>query len=188
MLNLVLRPGQWFAPPSSLHITLLEITHSTPASTLSTLLSSRVLLETIQSLATYTSSHPSALHFPLLNLDATALSLSFLPSPLSHDSETYHHLRESLFELYTAPDAYPTLNARYVVPSAHITLGRFLKPLDAGAVYRLVREVEKIKEWLANKMERREWKVGKEGVVEVRAGEVWYGGGGVLAKMDGDDT
>ncbi|KAL8280390.1 hypothetical protein RQP46_007307 [Phenoliferia psychrophenolica] len=114
--------GQWFAPPSYLHLTLLEVTHSTLPPALSFLLTSPLLLRTLSLLTSHPSTLPSTLHSPQLNLDSTALSLSFLPLPSTSSHVTYHHLRQSLFSLYTTSQVSPPLNARYVVPSIHITL------------------------------------------------------------------
>lgn len=50
---------------------------------------------------------------------------------LRDDSYTYHHLRRSLYELCT--EAGVEVASRYTVPSAHLTIARFISQRDISA-------------------------------------------------------
>ncbi|KAI9836782.1 MAG: hypothetical protein M1819_000947 [Sarea resinae] len=120
------------------------------------------------------------------------------------DAYTYHHLRRDLFTAVTSPPApcKPVkINQRYVVPSAHLTIARFISSsdfsvsaadsaVDAEKVAKWVECIEGINEWLRSEYwpaegpeEEREggkggeWIVGEEKGLECRRGTLWYGGG-----------
>lgn len=173
-------------PPEDLHITVLEIAHSLPATSLPPLV--RVLSPAIESLVACPTAHPSRLVRPLLSFDAAALALSFVPA--RDGNFTYHHLRREVFGLARAAGV--EIESRYVVPSAHVTVGRFVTAEDHGTREKMegwVEGLERINEWLVGRYWPREG--GEEGgggmewVVEdelvLRMGRLWYGGGETLA-------
>lgn len=194
-------------PQTSLHMTALEITHSL---TLPEILS---LVETLkphmQKITDYTFSHRARLVKPSLSFDAQALALSFLPAAgeqggasgreAGDDAYTYHHLRRDLFALAT--EAGVRVASRYVVPSAHLTIGRFIESfdfetedgrVDGGKVAKMVEAIEEINEWLreeywpvegADIRHGAEWIVGEEKGLDFRQGALWYGSGGETVRL-----
>ncbi|KAK8227672.1 RNA ligase/cyclic nucleotide phosphodiesterase [Phyllosticta capitalensis] len=215
-------PNLWHMPSSSLHMTALEITHSQPPEAIPPLIAAlRPHLETMTS---YTRTHRARLVKPLLSFDASALALSFLPAAggeglvktTSTETETtttdnggrpraahadaysYHHLRRDLYSL-ASQRAGLAIASRYVVPSAHLTVGRFIeasdffvdgdaaKGVDRGRVQALLRAVDEINAWLKREYwpteeggikEGGEWVVGQGKGLDCRMGTLWYGGGG----------
>ncbi len=81
------------------------------------------------------------------------------------------------------------IDSRYVVPSSHITVGRFLAQGDHDTKEKMEKWFEKIEEinaWLKKEFwpkdgeERNlkaEWLVGEGKGLDCREGELWYGGG-----------
>lgn len=85
------------------------------------------------------------------------------------DSFTYHHLRRSLYELCT--EAGVEVASRYTVPSAHLTIARFVSQKDISAqqdgteeevkdtavnvnsekVKELINKIEEVNAWLQDK-------------------------------------
>ncbi|KAK8236472.1 RNA ligase/cyclic nucleotide phosphodiesterase, partial [Phyllosticta capitalensis] len=218
-------PNLWHMPSSSLHMTALEITHSQPPEAIAPLIAAlRPHLETMTS---YTRTHRARLVKPLLSFDASALALSFLPAAggeglvktASTETETtttdnggrpraahvdaysYHHLRRDLYSL-ASQRAGLAIASRYVVPSAHLTVGRFIeagdffvdgdeaKGVDRGRVRALLQAVDEINAWLRREYwptdegegegikEGGEWVVGEGKGLDCRMGTLWYGGGG----------
>jgi hypothetical protein len=174
-------------PPTSLHMTALEITHSLTAPEISTLVTQ--MQPILSTMANYTTTHRTRLIKPIISFDAQALALSFLPAagepghPIDQDAYTYHHLRRDLFAQATGGGV--KVGSRYVVPSAHLTIARFIKEqdFDMGEFMRVVGELN---EWLEREFwpkedgvrEGGEWVVGEEKGLEVRKGTLWYGSGG----------
>jgi len=135
----------------------------------------------------------------MLSYDTSALALSLLPAagenppstrPSEADDYTYHHLRRDIYSLCT--DAGVTIGSRYTVPSAHLTIARFVTQedimiketpttqaesskdggqggVDREKVKELVERIEEINAWL----EREYWPRGGEGI---RAGGEWIVG------------
>ncbi|KAJ7147687.1 RNA ligase/cyclic nucleotide phosphodiesterase [Mycena crocata] len=182
-------PNLWIAPQTALHMTVLEVAHSRTVEEIA------LLAEQLSGVAPSIVNHPRTHHTrlvkPLLSFDASALALSFLPCP---DAYTYHHLRRDLFSL--ARTAVVELGGRYVVPSAHVTVGRFIRAedlrtderVDPGKVRKLVARIEDINAWLEREFgvegsEAMEWIVGEETGLEWRTGLVWYGFGGETLAM-----
>ena len=190
---------------ASLHMTALEINHSLTSPEIATLVS-QFATPALEAMANYTQAHRARLVKPLLSYDSQALALSFLPaageprgtvssSSLSDpeskvpdsDAYTYHHLRRDLFAQATRAGV--KVGSRYVVPSAHLTIARFVKRQDFD-VERFVKVIEGVNEWLINEFwpqgnggkggikQGGEWVVGDEKGLEVRKGTLWYGGGG----------
>lgn len=195
-------------PLSNCHLTALEITFSLTLPQVQSIVSDLGPL-VAQQMTDYTYTHRARLIKPLLSYDGAALALSFLPaageglpsssSPSSHDhhpdslsrteaddSYTYHHLRRDLFTLASTTGV--KIDSRYVVPSSHITVGRFLTQKDHDSkekMARFIEGVEDINRWLESEFwpkdggrrEEGEWLVGMERGLDYRIGALWYGGG-----------
>jgi hypothetical protein len=189
-------------PSERLHMTALEITHSLPtAADIATITAQ--LQPVIQTMVDYPASRPARLIKPLLSYDRAAIALSSvpaagesLPSPslsASTDKYTYHHLRRDLYAIARSTDV--IIESRYVVPSAHITIGRFLVQTDHATHEEIdtwIRGVEDINAWLQDEFWPRrveaqgnretiekggEWIMGCHQGLDLRKGRLWYGGG-----------
>lgn len=195
-------PRLWLMPLGSLHMTALEITHSVSASEIDSLVS--ILQAKIPHITDYTDTHRARLVKPMLSYDSSALALSFVPAAgegmgvrreKEVDGYTYHHLRRDLYEICTKTGV--TIASRYTVPSAHLTIGRFItqqdiardgeqEQVDGLKVQKLVERIEEINAWLEREywpIEGHgialggEWTVGEEKGLDCRRGTLWYGGG-----------
>jgi hypothetical protein len=181
-------------PLIKLHLTALEITHSLTSPQIKSILSN-LGPEAIEKMTDYTFSHRARLIKPMLSYDGAAVALSFLPaagenlSSIESYSEagkggrskdddhfTYHHLRRDLFNI--AKETGVSIDSRYVVPSSHITIARFLTQEDHDSPEKMKVFVEKI-EGLNKGLEGEEveWVVGCEKGLDCREGTLWYGGG-----------
>lgn len=212
MLIWDLRTGVWLMPLHRMHITALEVTFSKTAEEVDAL--RQVLAPAIPTVAGYTHAHRARLVKPMVSHDLSAFAVSFLPAsgeppispapvPPDHaaaaaaalggDRYTYHHLRRDLWDL--ARDAGVTVDSRYVVPSAHITLGRFLDHDDHTTPEqrrRWVETIDEINKWLEREIWGQpdgelvgEWIVGQEKGLDVRVGTLWYGGGRTVLLGEG---
>ncbi|KAL2818576.1 RNA ligase/cyclic nucleotide phosphodiesterase [Aspergillus granulosus] len=198
----------WLMPLENLHTTVLEVAHSLTEEEI------EALVQTLQSstditasqIASYPIAHPTRLIKPLVSFDSAALALSFVPAAGEYsqsqtqcageiDRNTYHHLRRDIWDLVRRTNV--PVASRYVVPSAHVTIARFISQAgfttedENGAKkvdpYQVKILVDKISE-INRKLEAEywplgggiraggEWVVGREGLV-IRRGRVWYGGG-----------
>ncbi|MCJ1389785.1 transport between ER and Golgi ATPase protein [Xylographa bjoerkii] len=195
-------PNLWLMPADCLHMTTLEITHSLTAPEIEALVES--LLPSAQMITDYTLNHRAKLVKPMISYDATAIALSFVPATEdvedgaeSHDnSYTYHHLRRDIYGL--SQSAGVTIASRYTIPSAHLTIARFVTQedfvsKDAGALLYDSRKmktwistIESLNEWLMENYwpkagysipEGGQWIVGQEKGLDFRKGTLWYGGG-----------
>lgn len=189
-------------PLECLHMTALEITHSVSSPEIDSLVSS--LQSKIPEIADYTYTHRARLIKPMLSYDSSAVALSFLPAAAEgldkgrnreDDRYTYHHLRRDLYE--ACSKAGIEIASRYTVPSAHLTVGRFVTQddvtgdgekgrIDSSKVQGLVDRLEEINAWLereywpvegAGIALGGEWLVGQEKGLDCRQGTLWYGGG-----------
>lgn len=194
-------------PPPNLHLTALEVAHSRTAPEITTIIDT--ISVALPSLVNYTMTHRARLINPMIGFDAQALALSFLPAagevPLpegrsaENDSYSYHHLRRDLHAL--TEKAGVEVGSRYVVPSAHLTIARFIdagdfadadgKP-DPEKMRRFVEVIEEVNEWLKKEFwgdgkgnGGMQWVVGEEKGLDCRAGTVWYGGGRSVMVGDG---
>ncbi|KAJ7081883.1 RNA ligase/cyclic nucleotide phosphodiesterase [Mycena belliarum] len=168
-------PDLWIVPQTSLHMTALEIAHSRSVDEIASLVEQ--LRDAAPSIVNYPRMHRTRLVKPLLCFDTSAFALSFLPVA---DTYTYHHFRRDLFDI--AHKAGAELQSRYVFPSAHLTVGRFIRPWE-GSAPALVARIEEINAWLKREFwpegdRATEWVVGDETGLEWRTGPVWYGSGG----------
>lgn len=190
-------PNLWIMPQMSLHMTALEITHSLTPQEIDVLVDQ--MNGHIPEVADYTHDHRARLIKPMVSYDAQALALSFLPAAgepgqaEQNETYTYHHLRRDLFTQVSATGV--KVASRYVIPSAHLTIGRFIKKqdfedadgkVDHSQVTKLVATIEEINEWLSREYwpsgsgikEGGEWIVGEERGLTCRKGTLWYGEGG----------
>ncbi|EMF12733.1 uncharacterized protein SEPMUDRAFT_85991 [Sphaerulina musiva SO2202] len=195
-------PNLWLMPQTSLHMTALEVTHSLTEPEIDALVEQ--IRPHAEAITDYTFNHRCRLVKPMVSFDAQALALSWLPAASEpskelpregqNDSYTYHHLRRDLFNLVSASGV--KIASRYVIPSAHLTIGRFIDKsdfqtsdgnVDPIKVATLVSKIENINTWLRktfwpkpgqNTRDRgSEWVVGEEKGLDFRKGTLWYGGG-----------
>lgn len=205
-------------PPHRMHLTTLEVTHSRTPAQVARLVDQ--MRPTLPALTNFPFAHRSRLVKPMLSYDLAAVAVSFLPaagepvtSPppcatvtvdgddsnqdaLGHqvdDRYTYHHLRKDIFDLARTSDV--DIASRYVVPSAHITLGRYLTQEDHATPElreRWIRTIEEINAWLEGQVWEAageefmgEWIVGQERGLDARSGRLWYGGGRTVMMGEG---
>ncbi|KAK4229414.1 RNA ligase/cyclic nucleotide phosphodiesterase [Podospora fimiseda] len=203
-------PNLWLMPTHRMHMTTLEIAHSRTPEGIADLVS--VMRPALANLTNFTFTHRARLVKPFISYDLSAIAVSFLPaagesvrspSPvpphpahIAHpgfsgasitdtDRYTYHHLRRDMFE--AAKSTGVEIGSRYVVPSAHITLGRYLTQKDHETKEQRegwVQAIDKINAWLENSVWDNingefigEWIVGQERGLDARNGPLWYGGG-----------
>lgn len=188
-------------PRDCQHITALEVTHSKTAEEIQTLVEQ--MREKAPAITDYTVKHRVRLIKPTIGYDASALALSFVPAAgeglqagrsTAEDKFTYHHLRRDLFDL--CQETGVTVDSRYVVPSSHLTIGRFItqKDLadDQGApdptkMAGFIKKIEEINAWLEKEFwpehsdgkipDGGEFNLGEETGLDFRMGTLWYGGG-----------
>ncbi|KAI4088754.1 MAG: hypothetical protein LQ339_008654 [Xanthoria mediterranea] len=158
----------------------------------------------IAEITDYPLNHRARLVKPMLSYDTAAIALSFVPaageSPpderqSSADNYTYHHLRRDLYGLSRSIGV--EVASRYVVPSAHLTIARFVTPNDISIseknetpdplkVQKLLDWIEMINTELRDRYWPKdnqhikaggEWIVGQKKGLDCRKGTLWYGGG-----------
>ncbi|KAJ5617411.1 Ribosomal protein L44e [Penicillium hordei] len=126
-------PGLWLVPPHHLHMTTLEIRSSLTGPEIDEITSSLEMTGSVAELANYTLTHRARLVKPVISYDTSAIALSFVPAAGEEgcsvysgkdDQFTYHHLRSDLYNIVTQSGC--PIAARYTVPSAHITIARFI--------------------------------------------------------------
>lgn len=184
-------------------MTVLEITHSVTEREVQGHVDS--LQNEVQTIMDHTFDHRPRLIKPMVGYDASAMALSLVPAAgegLSSfdDSYSYHHLRRDLYTLCKAAGA--TIASRYTVPSAHLTIARYVAPDDFSIVdgtsrvpdekklERWIDALEEINLWLEENYwpsktgiipDRGQWLVGQENGLDFRKGACWYGGGETVA-------
>jgi hypothetical protein len=191
-------------PLQNLHLTALELTHSLTQPEIDAIII-HLGNSTAETMTDYTFSHRARLIKPMISYDGAALALSFLPAAgellpceksesevrtQEDDSFTYHHLRRDLFNIASKTGV--SVDSRYVVPSSHITIGRFLTQDDHDTPEKMVNWIKKIEQlnaWLeeeywpkenGKRREDGEWIVGQERGLDFREGTLWYGGGNTV--------
>lgn len=163
----------WLMPRTCLHLSALEITHSVPVEVVEQqLVKLRPFLDRL--LNSNMEGNTTTLTRPLLCFDAAALALTFVP--VENSEWTYTHYRSRLYE-FVQNFANVTVDSRYQVPSAHVTIARFIEDVSERAVDALLEEILKINEWLEQEWKSLEWTIGDERATECRCGRIWYGGG-----------
>ena len=186
-------------PIGCLHMTVLEITHSKREAQIEHLVNT--MESKLSEMADFTYGHRARLVKPMLSYDAAAIALSFLPAAgeglpeekaADADTYTYHHLRRDMYGL--CKSAGVEVASRYVVPSSHLTIARFITQKDISnkvsngvdheKIQGLVRELEEINTELRAKYWSEDiltsegsWTVGEEKGLVYRKGTLWYGGG-----------
>ena len=167
-------------PEEDLHTTLVEVVHSLPAEKIHAVVD-KLGPEVAASLVRLEPDRRATLIRPQINIDTGAVALSFVPGPSPDGQFSYHHLRRNGWN--RVRDSGVQIESRYSVPSAHITIARFISRKDhqtPEAVANWVKVVEDVNEWLKNNWwncEDLEWTIGKDHGLILRQGRVWYGGG-----------
>ncbi|PLB47076.1 60S ribosomal protein L44 [Aspergillus steynii IBT 23096] len=115
-------PTMWFAPAHYLHMTTLEVAPGRTEEEIKSLLAQIQGSGGVSELADYTFDHRTRLIKPIVSYDASAMALSFVTA--ADDGYTYHHLRRDIYNGMAATGVSPV--SRYMVPSAHITIARFI--------------------------------------------------------------
>ncbi|KAI0179291.1 RNA ligase/cyclic nucleotide phosphodiesterase [Hypoxylon sp. FL1284] len=209
-------PNVWLMPTYRMHITTLELDFSRTAAEIEAL--KETLRPALPAIAGYTYGHRARLVRPMVSYDLSAFALSFVPAacepPLSPapvapgaaqplaqetdgsgvgDAYTYHHLRRDAWDL--ARRAGVAVSSRYVVPSAHVTLGRYLTGADHATPEQRrcwVDAIDAVNAWLEAEVWDNpgsrlvgEWVVGQEKGLDVRVGTLWYGGGRTVVMGEG---
>lgn len=205
-------------PPQRMHLTALEVTHSHTPEEIADLVS--VVRPAIPDITSLTYTRRARLVKPMLSYDLSAIAVSFLPAagepvqsppPVAphpghivhpglpdgtteaSDAYTYHHLRRDTFD--KVKEAGLDIASRYVVPSAHITLCRYVTQDEhstpeqrrgwVGAINAINAWLEK-EVWDGSSSEYvGEWIVGQERGLDARVGPLWYGGGRTLLTGEG---
>ena len=177
----------WLMPLGKLHLTVLEMTHSKTPEEISTM--ADTMQAQIPAICDYTYDHRCRLVKPALGYDGAAIALSFLPAATipEKDAYTYHHLRRDLYEICESTGT--KVASRYVLPSAHLTIARFVNQdlYEEGRMGKLVEELEAINvmlrdtTWGGKENEAAggsvQWIVGEEKGLVCRRDTVWYGDG-----------
>ncbi|KAK7972974.1 60S ribosomal protein L44 [Apiospora saccharicola] len=202
-------PNIWLMPTYRMHITTLELAFSRTPEEIDAIV--RSLRPAIPKVASYTYRHRARLVKPMISYDLSAFAVSFLPAcgepvvspppaapgttePVEQgDQYTYHHLRRDMWN--QAKDAGMEIDSRYIVPSAHITLGRYLTGKDHATPEQRqnwVAAIDEINQWLEAEVWDTaeagllgEWIVGQEKGLDIRVGTLWYGGGRTVLLGEG---
>lgn len=194
----------WLMPLPNLHTTVLEVAHSLTEKEIDNLVQTLEASKdvTAAQIAEYPVAHKSRLLKPMVSFDASAMALSFVPAAGENlqagdngDDYSYHHLRRDVFQMVR--QAQLPVASRYIVPSAHVTIARFINnedfliqgaegsELDRARVKLLVEKIETINKKLESEFwpqvdgtfpKGGEWIVGQQNLV-IRRGRLWYGGG-----------
>ncbi|KAE8353064.1 RNA ligase/cyclic nucleotide phosphodiesterase [Aspergillus coremiiformis] len=196
-------PCIWVTPPDFLHLTVMEMASGRTETDIEGFLSHLRNNGVIPDLVDYTFHHRTRLVKPVVSYDAAAMALSFVPAVgeeiADGDRYTYHHLRRDLFDRLAATGL--LMKPRYTVPSAHVTIARFITQdgftvensgpdgvhvVDQQRVAALVERIEQINERLRQTywpqangdiLRKGEWVVGQGKGLELCKGRSWYGGG-----------
>jgi len=186
-------------PQNRLHMNVFEITHSRTVEEIDTL--EEQLSPKVSQIVDWTFDHRARLVRPLLGYDSSAIALTFVPAAgeslgkdqRESDRYSYHHLRRDICDLCMQTGV--PITSRYTVPSAHLTVARFVSQEDyIGTdgtpdhckMRHWVAALEDINDWLRrdywpkdNEFVKSggEWIVGQEKGLDHRRGTLWYGAG-----------
>lgn len=187
-------------PTENLHTTVLEVAHSLTEAQIEDLVQTLKTSTAITQaqIAEHPLTHQSRLLKPMVSFDSSAMALSFAPAAEEgnfgghDDSYTYHHLRRDIFDMVRKTGI--PVASRYIVPSAHVTIARFINQdgfqeagqVDHSRVKLLVDRIGEINKKLESlywpqpdgtQTEKGEWVVGQDQGLVIRRGRLWYGGG-----------
>ncbi|KAF4153585.1 hypothetical protein CNMCM6069_000600 [Aspergillus lentulus] len=201
-------PTLWFMPTENLHTTVLEIAHSLTEEQIESLVNTLQSSQNIPSadIADYAFAHQTRLVKPMVGFDSAAMALTFVPAAgetsdaqrnIEDETYTYHHLRRDIFDMVRAAGI--PVASRYIVPSAHLTIARFITQdgfirqdvageghVDPSKVKELIDKIDEINQrlqdgyWPSKNGTIKaggEWLVGREQGLVIRRGRLWYGGG-----------
>lgn len=196
-------------PTHRMHMTALEVAFSKTPDEIAALVST--LRPSVADIVNIPYSHRSRLVKPMISYDLSAFAVSFLPAagephvspaPVAPnategitqgDEYTYHHLRRDVFD--RVQEGGIVVGSRYQVPSAHITLGRYLDLSDHDTPEKRekwIKTIDGINEWLEKEVWDLEdaefvgeWVVGQERGLDARNGALWYGGGRTIMLGEG---
>ena len=194
-------------PRDNLHMTVLEMAHSRSAEEIAQMI--ELMRSKVPDITDHTFSHRARLVKPMICYDQAAIALSFVPAAgedahnaATDDRYSYHHLRRDIFGLSSRSGV--PVASRYVLPSAHLTLARFItdndfspKEGDSGnsvpspeKMQNWIKKIEELNRWLeveywteasaTSAKGNGQWVVGEERGLDCRFGTVWYGGGETL--------
>jgi hypothetical protein len=193
-------------------MTTLEIRSSLTGPGIDEIASSLEISGVVTELANYTLTHRARLVKPVISYDTSAIALSFVPAAGEEDSSvysgkddqfTYHHLRRDLYNIVTQSGC--PIAARYTVPSAHITIARFVAASDPQEgdysdspekfekkASQLIHKIEDLNHELRSNVWRRlgdasqgQWVIGHEKGLELMKGRTWYGVGDSIVLGEG---
>ncbi|KAL8912882.1 MAG: hypothetical protein Q9171_002176 [Xanthocarpia ochracea] len=199
---ITITPRLWLMPVEHLHMTAMEIVFSRTAAEVDEIVAT--MSAKISEITDHPFTHRARLIKPMLSFDTAAIALSFVPAAdeslpdgrqPSEDAYTYHHLRRDLYDLSKSTGA--KVASRYMVPSAHLTIARFVTQADISLseddetpdplkVQKLLDLIGMINANLRHHHWPKddqpievggEWIVGQERGLDCRKGTLWYGGG-----------
>ncbi|PLN76039.1 60S ribosomal protein L44 [Aspergillus taichungensis] len=150
-------PTIWVTPQDGLHMTVLEMASGQTPSEIDSRFAHLERSGVLPELLDYPLQHRVRLVKPTVSYDDTAMALSFLPVAGTDDGYTYHHLRRDMYGRVTNTGL--PVKPRYIHPSAHITIARFVTQegfqtggvVDRNHVASLVDKVEQINRALREK-------------------------------------
>ncbi|KAJ5732785.1 RNA ligase/cyclic nucleotide phosphodiesterase [Penicillium malachiteum] len=190
-------PSLWIMPPENLHTTVLEVAHSLTKEQIDNLV--HVLESSENMSAAEIAEYPlTRLVKPMISFDSAAMALSFVPaagetsneqgnSGSDSDQYTYHHLRADVFDMVRKAGI--QVASRYIHPSAHLTIARFINQ-NGFVVKRAEGEINEVNKKLESEFWPRgdgsipdggEWIVGGDRGFVIQRGRLWYGGGDNVA-------
>ncbi|KZV68240.1 hypothetical protein PENSPDRAFT_634639 [Peniophora sp. CONT] len=179
-------PRLWLMPLDHVHLSLVELGHHMTVEANLALIAH--IEHHLPDLISYARLHPTRLYRPTISCDTGSLVLKFLPMAETKDDYTYHHLRRDIFDRVSETGL--VMKPRYVVPSAHLTVARFIDNVDFETDGHT--DENKMKEWwglidrinarLERELDSRHGGQDEDGMwlvekVECRYGAQWYGGG-----------
>lgn len=170
-------------PGEKLHMTALELSHSKPYELINTYV--EILRPHLPEILSLQTRNRTVLVKPMVSFDAAGMAISFVPA---EDCEySCHHLRRDLHSMVVATGM--EITSRYVLPSAHITIGRFITaknhyPTEGGvSIEKWLERIAEINKWLENVQVR--WTVGEEAGMVCQSGKLWYGDGETVMVGEG---
>ncbi|RHZ53002.1 uncharacterized protein CDV56_106048 [Aspergillus thermomutatus] len=199
----------WLMPSENLHTTVLEVAHSLTEEQIESLVNTLQLSQDVSTseIADYAFAHRTRLVKPMVGFDSAAMALTFVPAAgeasdaqrsIEDETYSYHHLRRDVFDMVRAAGI--PVASRYIVPSAHLTIARFVTQdgfakqgdavvegqVDPSKVKELIDKIDEINQKLQDEYwpckngtikAGEEWLVGQEKGLVIRRGRLWYGGG-----------